>query len=197
MRARVADFGLAKKCREGESYITTTVAGTRGYLAPEYALYGQLTDKSDVFSFGVVVLEVLSGRRALDLHSFDSPRTFLITDWAWSLVKSGRMDEAFDVGLVVGDGFKPSSVMERFLLVGILCSHLMVGLRPTIVEALKMLEGDIDVPKLPDRPFPYASVEHYGAMEGNTFSIAPMLSGPLLERREMSRTFNLQSRRQC
>lgn len=193
MRARVADFGLAKKSREGESYLTTRVAGTHGYLAPEYALYGQLTKKSDVFSFGVVVLEVLSGRRALDPNSFDSPRMFLITDWAWSLVKSGRVDEAFDVGLLVGEGFKPSSVMERFLLVGILCSHLMVSLRPTIVEALKMLEGDIDVPELPDRPLPYVSGEHYSAMEGNTFCISPMLSGSLLQTKEMSRTFKLQS----
>ncbi|KAG2593403.1 hypothetical protein PVAP13_5NG170961 [Panicum virgatum] len=58
MRARVADFGLARRSREGQSHLTTHVAGTHGYLSPEYALYGQLTEKSDVYSFGVLVLEV-------------------------------------------------------------------------------------------------------------------------------------------
>ena len=59
MRARVADFGLAKLMRCGESNLTTRVAGTHGYLALEYALYGQLTEKSDVYSFEIVVLEVM------------------------------------------------------------------------------------------------------------------------------------------
>ncbi|KAE8716691.1 putative receptor-like protein kinase [Hibiscus syriacus] len=76
MRARVSDFGLAKQSREGQSHLTTRVAGTHGYLAPEYALYGQLTEKSDVYSFGVVVLEIMCGRKALDLSSSSSPRAF-------------------------------------------------------------------------------------------------------------------------
>ncbi|KAF6137622.1 hypothetical protein GIB67_036205 [Kingdonia uniflora] len=78
MRARVADFGLAKQSREGQSHLTTRVAGTHGYLAPEYALYGQLTEKSDVYSFGVVLLEIMSGRRALDLSMSGLPRAVLI-----------------------------------------------------------------------------------------------------------------------
>ncbi|XP_010269038.2 PREDICTED: probable receptor-like protein kinase At1g11050 [Nelumbo nucifera] len=156
MRARVSDFGQAKQSREGEPYLTTRVAGTHGYLAPEYALYGQLTEKSDVYSFGVVVLEIMSGRRALDTSS-ESPRTFLITDWAWSLVKAGRIEEVLDASLLRHDNSTrpyPRGIMERFVLVGILCSHVMVALRPTILEALKILEGDIEVPPIPDRPFP-------------------------------------------
>ncbi|KAK2427734.1 putative receptor protein kinase [Trifolium repens] len=66
MKAKVADFGLAKQGNEGKSHLTTRVAGTYGYLAPEYALYGQLTEKSDVYSFGIVILEVMSGRKVLD-----------------------------------------------------------------------------------------------------------------------------------
>ncbi|XP_052203899.1 probable receptor-like protein kinase At1g11050 [Diospyros lotus] len=151
MRARVADFGLAKQSREGQSHLTTRVAGTHGYLAPEYALYGQLTEKSDVYSFGVVVLEMVCGRKALDLSTSGSPRSFLITDWAWSLVKAGRMEQVLDASLL-GDGEMVKGTMERFVLVGILCAHLMVALRPTILEALKMLEGDVEVPVIPDRP---------------------------------------------
>jgi len=155
MRARVADFGLAKQSREGQSHLTTRVAGTHGYLAPEYALYGQLTEKSDVYSFGVVVLETMCGRKALDLSSSGSPRAFLITDWVWSLIKAGKIEEAFDPSLLK-DGestnSNPKGIMERFVLVGILCAHVMVALRPTILDALKMLEGDIEVPSIPDRP---------------------------------------------
>ncbi|XP_059630226.1 probable receptor-like protein kinase At1g11050 [Cornus florida] len=148
MKARVADFGLAKQSTEGQSHLTTRVAGTYGYLAPEYALYGQLTEKSDVYSFGIVILEVMSGRKVLDASNSS---TLLITDWAWGLVKSGNVEEFFDE-LIREEG--PRGVMERFVHVGILCAHVMVALRPTIADALRMLEGDIDIPKLPDRPLP-------------------------------------------
>ncbi|KAK1371168.1 Protein kinase domain-containing protein [Heracleum sosnowskyi] len=148
MKARVADFGLAKQNTEGQSHFTTRVAGTYGYLAPEYALYGQLTEKSDVYSFGIIVLEILSGRKVLGTS--DSS-TVLITDWAWDHVKSGNVDEIFDP-TVREDGAK--MVMERFVHVGILCAHVMVAHRPTISNALKMLEGDIDIPRLPERPLP-------------------------------------------
>ncbi|KAK4254388.1 hypothetical protein QN277_009777 [Acacia crassicarpa] len=189
MRARVADFGLAKQSREGQSHLTTRVAGTHGYLAPEYALYGQLTEKSDVYSFGVVVLEIMCGRKALDLSSSASPKAFLITDWAWSLVKSGNIDEALDASLLKeGDcpSSNPKSIMERFLLVGILCSHVMVALRPTISEALKMLEGDVEVPEIPDRPLPLGHPSFYND-GNNTFSISPALSGPKLHNGDMLR----------
>ncbi|KAE9591894.1 hypothetical protein Lal_00038846 [Lupinus albus] len=183
MRARVADFGLAKQSREGQSHLTTRVAGTHGYLAPEYALYGQLTEKSDVYSFGVVVLEIMCGRKALDLSSTGLSRAFLITDWAWSLVKSGNIEEALDSSLLKDGDYpssNPKSIMERFLLVGILCSHVMVALRPTISDALKMLEGDTEVPTIPDRPMPLGHPSFY-ANDGNTFSISPALSGPKLQ----------------
>ncbi|XP_051132920.1 probable receptor-like protein kinase At1g11050 [Andrographis paniculata] len=184
MRARVADFGLAKQSREGQSHLTTRVAGTHGYLAPEYALYGQLTEKSDVYSFGVVVLETLCGRKALDLSS-GSPNEFLITDWAWSLVRAGKAEKALDASILDG-GDSPKGVMERFLLVGILCAHVMVALRPTIVDALKMLEGDIEVPVIPDRPTPLGHPSFFRG-DRNTFSISPALSALQLNVGDMLR----------
>lgn len=189
MRARVADFGLAKQNREGLSHLTTRVAGTHGYLAPEYALYGQLTDKSDVYSFGVVVLEIMCARKALDLSSSGPPCSFLITDWVWSLVKAGKAKEALDASLLKDWGnisnSNPKAIMERFLLVGILCAHVMVALRPTILEALKMLEGDIEVPTIPDRPTPLGHPSFFS--HGNTFTISPALSGPQLHTGDMLR----------
>ncbi|XP_008783314.1 probable receptor-like protein kinase At1g11050 [Phoenix dactylifera] len=171
MRARVADFGLARQSREGQSHLTTRVAGTHGYLAPEYALYGQLTEKSDVYSFGVLVLEIMSGRNALDTSA--ESNLVLVTDWAWTLVKSGRAEEVLEAALA-REG-NPKGIMERFVLVGILCAHVMVALRPTISEALKMLEGDIDVPAIPDRPMPLSHGSPFG--EGGAFTASPALSG--------------------
>ncbi|KAL4183679.1 hypothetical protein AMTRI_Chr11g156320 [Amborella trichopoda] len=149
MNARVADFGLAKQNREGQSHLTTRVAGTHGYLAPEYALYGQLTEKSDVYSFGVVLLEIMSGRRALDAS--EGSEAFLVCDWAWGLAKAGKVREVIEKG-IREEG--PMEVMERFVMVGILCSHVMVAFRPSMGEALGMLEGDFEVPEIPDRPLP-------------------------------------------
>ncbi|KAI5355228.1 hypothetical protein L3X38_008123 [Prunus dulcis] len=159
LKAKVADFGLAKQSSEGQSHLTTRVAGTHGYLAPEYALYGQLTEKSDVYSFGIVILEIMSGRKVLDTsnNSGSNPSFVLITDWAWMVLKSGKVEEIFDEAIRENG---PKGVMERFVLVGILCAHVMVAFRPTISEALKMLEGDIDIPKLPDRPMPLGNESH-------------------------------------
>lgn len=188
MSARVADFGLAKQIREGQSHLTTRVAGTHGYLAPEYALYGQLTEKSDVYSFGVVVLEIMCGRKALDLSSSSPDRAFLITDWAWALVKGGKIEEALD-GSLLQSGDKetsnPKGIMERFVHVGILCAHVMVALRPTIMDALKMLEGDIEVPVIRDRPVPLGHPSFYE--DGNAFSISPSSIGRQLHSVDMLR----------
>ncbi|MCO5591044.1 hypothetical protein L7F22_045020 [Adiantum nelumboides] len=150
LQAKVADLGLAKITEEGLSHLTTRVAGTQGYVAPEYALYGQLTEKSDVYSFGVVLLELLSGRRALDTTR-GSTAEYLITDWAWGLVKSGKLLEVIDIP-IRNENLK--EIMERYVHVGILCSHLLVVYRPTMSQALRMLEGDEEIPDIPDRPLP-------------------------------------------
>ncbi|CAN1234080.1 Probable LRR receptor-like serine/threonine-protein kinase RKF3 [Linum perenne] len=145
--AKVADFGLAKSNPEGATHLSTKVAGTWGYLAPEYALYGQLTERSDVYSYGVLLLELLSGRKALvRIDSGDGPS--LVGDWAWSLVREGR---ALDV---VEDGLPeqgPDDVLERYVMVAILCSHPERHIRPTMEEVVKMLEAEMVVPTIPNR----------------------------------------------
>ncbi|KAE8009048.1 hypothetical protein FH972_005505 [Carpinus fangiana] len=134
-----------------------------------------------------IILDVAKGK-ALDLSS-GSPQAFLITDWAWSLVKAGKVEQAFDASLLKDGGdsvnSNPKSIMERFVLVGILCAHVMVALRPTIIDTLRMLEGDIEVPSIPDRPMPLAHPSFYG--NGNAFSKSPALSGPKLHSGDMLR----------
>ncbi|KAK7861580.1 putative receptor-like protein kinase [Quercus suber] len=121
--------------------------GKRRFLVYDFMSNGNL-EKSDVYSFGIVILEIMSGRKALDTSNSS---ILLITDWAWMHAKSGNMDEIFDES-IREEG--PKGVMERFVQVGILCAHVMVAFRPTIAEALKMLEGDIDIPRIRDRPLP-------------------------------------------
>ncbi|KAK9270957.1 hypothetical protein L1049_026545 [Liquidambar formosana] len=87
-------------------------------------------------------------------------------DWAWMHVKSGHVEEVFDES-IREEG--PKGVMERFVLVGILCAHVMVAFRPTIAEALRMLEGDIDIPTLPDRPLPLSHESYRSSLQ---FSIS-------------------------
>ncbi|CAK9161486.1 unnamed protein product [Ilex paraguariensis] len=92
--AKVADFGLARFYTDTDTHISTRVMGTFGYLAPEYALSGKLTDKSDVFSFGVMLLELITGRRPIDKAQFYLDDN--IVDWARPLLTQALEDGNFD-----------------------------------------------------------------------------------------------------
>ncbi|GLU07483.1 hypothetical protein SLE2022_244390 [Rubroshorea leprosula] len=147
--AKVADFGLAKFTPEGMTHLSTRVAGTMGYVAPEYALYGQLTERSDVYSFGCVLLELLSGKKALVMNDEGQPN--LVTDWAWSLVRKGRPLDVIEDGM---PELGAPGVLEKYVLVAVLCSHPQLYARPTMDQVVKMLETDLSVPSIPERPIP-------------------------------------------
>lgn len=149
--AKVADFGLAKFAPEGMTHVSTRVAGTMGYVAPEYALYGQLTEKSDVYSFGVVLLELMSGKRAF--MSLSEGESFVLADWAWSLVRRGKTLDVIQEGMAEPG---PTKVMEKYVLVAALCTHPQLHARPTMEQVVKILEADSAPGPLiiPDRPLP-------------------------------------------
>lgn len=150
--AIVADFGLAKFAPEGVTHLSTRVAGTMGYVAPEYALYGQLTDRSDVFSFGVVLLELLSGKKALTTDS--EGNTLVLTDWAWALVRNGKSLDVIEPNM---PDVSPPEIMEKYVLLAVLCSHPQLYARPTMDQVVKIIETDIPVPSIPERPTPLIS----------------------------------------
>ncbi|KAF1880233.1 hypothetical protein Lal_00048868 [Lupinus albus] len=148
--AKVADFGLAKKAPEGRAnYLSTRVMGTFGlemelkllcrYVAPEYAMTGHLLVKSDVYSYGVVLLELLTGRKPVDM-SQPSGQENLVT-WARPILRvKERLEELADPRL---EGRYPKEDFVRVCTIAAACVAPEAGQRPTmgeVVQSLKMVQ---------------------------------------------------------
>ncbi|KAK4743652.1 hypothetical protein SAY87_009964 [Trapa incisa] len=143
--AKVSDFGLAKLLDSGESHITTRVMGTFGYVAPEYANSGLLNEKSDIYSFGVLLLEAITGRDPVD-YSRPANEVNLV-EWLKMMVASRRAEDVVDPNLEV----KPSMrVLKRVLLVALRCVDPEADKRPKMTQVVRMLEED-DHPYREDR----------------------------------------------
>ncbi|KAL2333204.1 hypothetical protein Fmac_014417 [Flemingia macrophylla] len=146
--ARLGDFGLARQTEHDKSPDATVAAGTMGYLAPEYVLTGRATEKTDVFSYGAVVLEVASGRRPIekDVGAEKAGMSSNLVEWVWSLHQEGKLLMAADPKL--GGEFEEAE-MRRVLLVGLACSHPDSVARPTMRGVVQMLLGEAEVPIAP------------------------------------------------
>ncbi|XP_059072258.1 L-type lectin-domain containing receptor kinase IX.1-like [Cryptomeria japonica] len=155
-KAKLGDFGLARVVESDHAASRTTmVAGTRGYMAPEYIESGKASSESDVYSFGAVALEIACGRHPIDysLEEYD----LKVVAWVWDLRRQGKLLDAADKKL---EGNFSSGEMEVQILVGLLCSHPDPKARPTMREVLKILEFDSPLPYLPlNMPVPvYADI---------------------------------------
>ncbi|CAF2166104.1 probable LRR receptor-like serine/threonine-protein kinase At1g29720 isoform X4 [Brassica napus] len=138
--AKISDFGLARLHDGEHSHISTKVAGTIGYMAPEYALRGHLTEKVDVYSFGIVAMEIVSGRSTVKKKG--SADDVPLINWALTLEKRGDIMEVIDP-ILEGD-FKSEEAV-RMIKVALLCTNSTLSLRPTMSEAVQMLEGDLKI----------------------------------------------------
>ncbi|CAH8253894.1 unnamed protein product [Arabidopsis lyrata] len=138
--AKISDFGLARLHEEEHTHISTKVAGTIGYMAPEYALWGQLTEKADVYSFGVVAMEIVSGKS--NTKQQGSADHVSLINWALTLQQKGDIMEIIDPIL---EGDFNSKEVVRMIKVSLLCTNSSPSLRPTMSEAVQMLEGEIEV----------------------------------------------------
>ncbi|CAA3023264.1 PTI1-like tyrosine- kinase At3g15890 [Olea europaea subsp. europaea] len=136
-QAQVADFGFAKFIPEGATHVTTRVKGTLGYLAPEYAMLGKASESCDVYSFGILLLELASGKKPLEKLSLRIKRS--ITDWALPLAREGKFNELVDLRLT---GKYVEEELKRVVLVGLVCSHNQPEKRPTMLEVIELLKGD-------------------------------------------------------
>ncbi|PWA64195.1 serine/threonine/dual specificity protein kinase, catalytic domain-containing protein [Artemisia annua] len=138
INAKISDFGLAKLDEEDNTHISTRVAGTYGYMAPEYALRGYLTDKADVYSYGIVLLEIVSGMpnvsdRAKENH-------FVLLDRAVDLNNTGNIMELVDSRLNSEYDLQEMMVVINLAL---LCTTISPTDRPTMSSVVSMLEGRI------------------------------------------------------
>ncbi|EPS63221.1 hypothetical protein M569_11565, partial [Genlisea aurea] len=144
LNPKISDFGLARLHEGEKTHISTKIAGTIGYMAPEYALWGYLTEKADVYSFGVVVLEIISGKS--NNNYMPTHRFLCLLDWAVHLHENGRAVEMIDGRL--GRGLRMDEA-ERALKVALLCTNAVASVRPTMTEVVRMLEGTAEIPDIP------------------------------------------------
>ncbi|KAL7091252.1 hypothetical protein ACP275_12G093900 [Erythranthe tilingii] len=135
--AYLSDFGLSKILPTDATHATTRVAGTYGYIAPEYALTGRITNKADVYSYGVVLLELMSDKRALDPSFYMHEDGFNIVSWAGLLLKEDRPEDVFFEGLWESG---PQDKLVKILHVALLCTVVVLDARPTMDQIVQRLE---------------------------------------------------------
>ncbi|XAR73578.1 Non-specific serine/threonine protein kinase [Bertholletia excelsa] len=135
---RIADFGLARLLPEDQSHLSTKFAGTLGYTAPEYAIRGQLSEKVDTYSFGVVVLEIISGRRCNDIEA--DPVTEYLLERAWKLYEDGLhlqlVDESLDTNEYQIEDIK------KVIEIALMCTQSPASARPTMSEVVVSLASE-------------------------------------------------------
>ncbi|TYK27871.1 putative LRR receptor-like serine/threonine-protein kinase [Cucumis melo var. makuwa] len=140
LNAKISDFGLARLDEEENTHISTRIAGTIGYMAPEYAMRGYLTDKADVYSFGAVALEIVSGKSNTNYRPKEE--FVYLLDWAYVLQEQGNLLELVDPSL---DSHYPKEEVMRMINIALLCTNPSPTLRPSMSSVVSMLEGKIAV----------------------------------------------------
>ncbi|KAJ7969855.1 S-receptor-like serine/threonine-protein kinase [Quillaja saponaria] len=143
---KVSDFGLAKLMGREHSHVVTMVRGTRGYLAPEWISNRPITVKADVYSYGMLLLEIVGGRRNLDM-SFNA-EDFFYPGWAYKEMTNGMPIKVADKRM---QGAVEEEELIRALKVAFWCIQDEVFMRPTMGDVVRMLEGSIDI-NMPPMP---------------------------------------------
>ncbi|OIT00228.1 l-type lectin-domain containing receptor kinase ix.1 [Nicotiana attenuata] len=143
--AKLGDFGLARLVDHEKGSQTTVLAGTMGYMAPECATTGKASKETDVYSFGIVALEIACGRRPIDRKA-ESDRQVNIVEWVWSLYGMGNINESADPKLSLEFN---EMEMKHLLIVGLWCAHPDSNCRPSIRQAIHVLNFEAPLPTLP------------------------------------------------
>ncbi|KAG5041335.1 hypothetical protein JHK85_013811 [Glycine max] len=135
--AVLGDFGLAKLVDARMTHVTTQVRGTMGHIAPEYLSTGKSSEKTDVFGYGITLLELVTGERAIDLSRLEEDEDVLLIDYVKKLLREKRLEDIVDRNL---ESYDPKEV-ETILQVALLCTQGYPEDRPTMSEVVKMLQG--------------------------------------------------------
>ncbi|PWA52758.1 protein kinase-like domain-containing protein [Artemisia annua] len=136
--AVVGDFGLAKLLDHRDSHVTTAVRGTVGHIAPEYLSTGQSSEKTDVFGFGILLLELITGQKALDFGRAANQKGVML-DWVMKLHLDGKLNQIVDKSL---KNNYDRIELEEMIQVALLCTQFNPLNRPKMSEVLRMLEGE-------------------------------------------------------
>lgn len=140
-RAKISDFGIAKLLNHEQTRTYTGLRGTKGYLAPEWYRRQPVTVKADVYSFGIVLLEIVCCRKSLNLSLDESEA--IIEEWAYACFEAGELQK------LVGDEEVDKRQLERMIKTSIWCIQDEPTLRPSMKKVQLMLEGTVDIPKPP------------------------------------------------
>ncbi|KAK4857955.1 hypothetical protein QYF36_008682 [Acer negundo] len=143
---------ISKLKEEDDTHISTRVAGTVGYMAPEYALWGHLTEKADIYSFGVVALEIASGRNNVSYRAKND--SVCLLDLAFNLKQKGNLMEIVDP--MLEENFDKEEA-EKMIRVALLCSNADPAMRPTMSEVVSMLESQTIVQEVASDPGIYGA----------------------------------------
>ncbi|CAI7870775.1 unnamed protein product [Closterium sp. NIES-53] len=139
--AVIADFGLAKEMDVNETHATTAVKGTIGHIAPEYFVSGQCSEKTDVYAFGVFLLELVSGKDVYGLTVVPESEEILLRDWVSRLLVEGKADVLVDAEVKKAEGAVDMGQVEKILQVALLCLKNDPAERPTMEDVAKMVAG--------------------------------------------------------
>ncbi|GMN61961.1 hypothetical protein TIFTF001_031042 [Ficus carica] len=178
MNPKISDFGLARTFggdgddSEGK---TRRVIGTYGYMAPEYVYNGQFSIKSDVFSFGILVLEIVSGKRSTSF--FLQKEGLTLTAHAWTLMQEGRAIELLDSHL--RDSHHDLQEVLRCIHVGLLCVQQRTSDRPSMSSVVVMLSSDSHVLPYPNRPGYFMETESPQLFPESSRVSTITISGPV------------------
>ncbi|KAJ9705320.1 hypothetical protein PVL29_003385 [Vitis rotundifolia] len=142
--AKLGDFGLARLVDHGKGSQTTVLAGTMGYMAPKCLMTGKASKETDVYSFGIVALEICCGRRPVEPKAKE--KQVRLVEWVWDLYEVGKLLDAADPRL--SDDFDEEQ-MERLMIVGLWCAHPDCDLRPSIRQAINVLNSEASLRLLP------------------------------------------------
>jgi serine/threonine protein kinase len=145
--AKLGDFGLARLIEHGRRSLTTVLAGTMGYMDPECMTTGRTNTESDVYGFGVVLLEITCGRQPAVVAKEEEDAVHL-AQWVWDSYGRGRILDAADARL---RGEFDDREMECVMIVGLWCAQLDCNLRPSIRQAVNVLRFEVPLPVLPPR----------------------------------------------